>query len=143
MDRTSYDMRSSAWSSDVCSSDRDWDESDITFSTVGPSWCEQVTYKAVRALVWFFIAIALYIAWRLEWKMAVGALASVAHDLAICVGFYAVFQIEVTPATVIAFLTILGYSLYDTIVVFDRMQENEAKLKGTGRVTYKIGRAHV
>src|SRR3546814_20298013 len=58
------------------------------------------------------------------------------HDLAICVGFYAVFQIEVTPATVIAFLTILGYSLYDTIVVFDRMQENEAKLKGTGRVTY-------
>src|SRR3546814_14076471 len=68
--------------------------------------------------------------------MAVGALASVAHDLAICVGFYAVFQIEVTPATVIAFLTILGYSLYDTIVVFDRMQENEAKLKGTGRVTY-------
>ena len=58
------------------------------------------------------------------------------HDLIISVGFYALFQFEVTPATVIAFLTILGYSLYDTIVVFDRMQENAAKLKGTGRVTY-------
>ncbi|MET0729105.1 MAG: protein translocase subunit SecF [Acidimicrobiales bacterium] len=109
---------------------------DITVSTVGPSWGEQVSKKAQRALVWFFIAITAYIAWRLEWRMAVGALASVAHDLIISVGFYALFQIEITPATVIAFLTILGYSLYDTIVVFDRMQENEEKLKGTGRVTY-------
>src|SRR5690606_17232197 len=67
---------------------------------------------------------------------AVGALASVIHDLIISVGFYAVFQIEITPATVIAFLTILGYSLYDVIVVFDRMQENSAKLSATGKMTY-------
>jgi preprotein translocase subunit SecF len=109
---------------------------DITVSTVGPSWGDQVTEKAERALIWFFIAITLYITWRLEWKMAVGALASVVHDLIISVGFYAVFQIEITPATVIAFLTILGYSLYDTIVVFDRMQENSARLSAIGKITY-------
>ena len=112
------------------------EEADISVSTVGPSWGEQVTEKAQRALVWFFIVIALYISWRLEWKMAIGALASVVHDLVIAVGIYALFQIEITPATVIAFLTILGYSLYDTIVVFDRMQENAARLGPTGKVTY-------
>src|SRR3546814_10584899 len=95
----------------------DVDEGDITVSTVGPSWGEQVTDKAVRALVWFFIAIALYIAWRLEWRMAVGARASVAQDLAICVGFYAGFQIEVTRATVIAFLTTPGSSLNATMAL--------------------------
>jgi preprotein translocase subunit SecF len=109
---------------------------DITVSTVGPSWGDQVTKKAERALVWFFVAISLYITWRLEWKMAIGALASVVHDLIISVGFYAVFQIEITPATVIAFLTILGYSLYDTIVVFDRMQENAQRVGASGKKTY-------
>lgn len=110
--------------------------SDISVSTVGPSWGDQVTAKAQRALIWFFVAITLYISWRLEWKMAIGGLASVIHDLIISVGFYAVFQIEITPATVIAFLTILGYSLYDTIVVFDRMQENAARLSPMGKLTY-------
>ncbi len=109
---------------------------DISISTVGPSWGEQVTDKALRAMLWFFLAITLYITWRLEWKMAIGALASVVHDLIISVGIYALFQIEITPATVIAFLTILGYSLYDTIVVFDRMQENSARLSAIGKLTY-------
>jgi preprotein translocase subunit SecF len=109
---------------------------DISVSSVGPSWGQQVTDKAERALLWFFLAITLYITWRLEWKMAVGALASVVHDLIISVGIYAVFQIEITPATVIAFLTILGYSLYDTIVVFDRMRENSERLSAIGKTTY-------
>jgi len=109
---------------------------DISVSTVGPSWGDQVTDKAQRALIFFFIAIALYMAIRLEWKMAVGALVSVVHDLLISVGFYAALQIEVTPATVIAFLTILGYSLYDTIVVFDRMHENTARLSAGSKATY-------
>jgi preprotein translocase subunit SecF len=112
------------------------DVEDISVSTVGPSWGEQVTDKAQRAMLWFFLAITLYITWRLEWKMAIGALASVIHDLIISVGIYALFQIEITPATVIAFLTILGYSLYDTIVVFDRMQENSARLSAIGKLTY-------
>lgn len=114
----------------------DISETEISVSTVGPSWGDQVSSKAQRALVYFFIVISLYMAIRLEWKMAIGALVSVVHDLLISVGFYAVLQIEITPATVIAFLTILGYSLYDTIVVFDRMQENTAKLTAGSKTTY-------
>jgi preprotein translocase subunit SecF len=122
--------------SDALAEEAGIDATDISESTVGPSWGDQVTEKAQRALVYFFIAIALYMAIRLEWKMAVGALASVVHDLVVSVGFYSLFQIEITPATVIAFLTILGYSLYDTIVVFDRIRENAARLTSTSRATY-------
>ncbi len=87
----------------------------------------QISAKAERALVVFFVIISLYIALRLEWKMAAGALAAVVHDILLTVGFYALFQFEVTPATVIAVLTILGYSLYDTIVVYDKVKENADK----------------
>ena len=80
--------------------------------------------------------MAVYIAIRLEWKMAIGALVAVAHDILISVGVYSLFQFEVTPATVIAFLTIMGYSLYDTIVVFDKTHEITGRLSGTGRYTY-------
>ena len=80
--------------------------------------------------------MAGYIAVRLEWKMAVGALIAVAHDIVISVGLYAVFQFEVTPATVIAFLTIMGYSLYDTIVVYDKVRDVGGRLTVTGRYTY-------
>jgi len=110
--------------------------SDISVSTVGPSWGDQVSSKAQRALGVFFVLITVYMVVRLEWKMAAGALAAVVHDLVISVGVYALFQIEITPATVIAFLTILGYSLYDTIVVFDRMQANAALLATSSRRSY-------
>jgi preprotein translocase subunit SecF len=100
------------------------DRTDVAISTVGPTWGDEILEKAQRALIVFFVLIAAYIAVRLEWKMAVGALASVVHDILIVVGFYALFQLEVTPATVIAILTIMGYSLYDTIVVFDKAQSN-------------------
>lgn len=96
---------------------------DISRSEVGPSWGDEITNKARTALIWFFILLALYITFRLEWKMAAAALVAVGHDILISVGVYAVFRFEVTPATVIAFLTIMGYSLYDTIVVFDRVKE--------------------
>jgi len=109
---------------------------DVSVTTVGPSWGEEITEQAQRALVFFFIAIMLYISIRLEWKMAVGAIVSMAHDLLLSIGVYSVFQIEVTPATVISFLTILGYSLYDTIVVFDRALENSARQ--VSRVPYRI-----
>ncbi|HUF31694.1 MAG TPA: protein translocase subunit SecF [Acidimicrobiales bacterium] len=100
------------------------DRTDVAISTVGPTWGDEILEKAQRALIVFFVLIAAYIAVRLEWKMAVGALAAVVHDILIVIGFYAVFQLEVTPATVIAILTIMGYSLYDTIVVFDKAQAN-------------------
>jgi len=108
----------------------------VGFESVGPTWGSAITDKAIRALVFFFIAIALYISVRLEWRMAVGALAAVAHDIVISVGVYAIFRFEVTPATVIAFLTIMGYSLYDTIVVYDKVRDITARVGATGRYTY-------
>ncbi|MAL66361.1 MAG: protein translocase subunit SecF [Acidimicrobiaceae bacterium] len=112
------------------------DVTDVSVTTVGPSWGDQITSKARNALFWFFVIVAGYIAVRLEWKMAVGALVAVTHDILISVGVYAIFQFEVTPATVIAFLTIMGYSLYDTIVVYDKVRDVGGRLTVTGRYTY-------
>ena len=109
---------------------------DVSVTTVGPSWGDQITNKARNALIWFFVIIAIYIAIRLEWRMSVGALVAVAHDIIISVGIYSLFQYEVTPATVIAFLTIMGYSLYDTIVVYDKVREIGRRLGPTERYTY-------
>ena len=97
---------------------------------------DEVTDKALRALVMFVVVVAFYITVRLEWKMAVGALVAVAHDIVLSVGVYSVFQFEITPATVIAFLTIMGYSLYDPIVVYDKVREIVARLGATERYTY-------
>jgi preprotein translocase subunit SecF len=110
--------------------------SDVAVSTVGPTWGDEILSKAQRALVVFFVIIAIYMAVRLEWKMAIGALAAVVHDILITVGFYALFQLEVTPATVIAFLTIMGYSLYDTIVVFDKVRANVERPALAQKMTY-------
>lgn len=112
------------------------DQADVTASAVGASWGSQVTSKARTALIVFFIVLFIYISIRLEWKMAVGALAAVAHDILLTVGIYALFQLEVTSATVIAFLTILGYSLYDTLVVFDKIRDNESRAQGATAMTY-------
>jgi preprotein translocase subunit SecF len=111
------------------------DIDEVSISTVGPSWGDEITEQALRALVIFLVVVALYMAWRLEWRMAAGAMVALAHDLLISVGIYSIFQFEVTPATVIAFLTILGYSLYDTIVVFDKALENTAR---AGRQPYRF-----
>ena len=98
---------------------------EVNTSTIGPTWGDQITRSALWALGWFFLAVAAYLAWRLEWRMAIGALAAVVHDLVITAGVYSLFGFEVSPATVIALLTILGYSLYDTVVVFDKVLENQ------------------
>src|SRR5207237_9098172 len=95
-----------------------------------------VARKARTSLIVFFIAIAIYISARFEWKMAAAALIAVAHDILVTVGVYSLSRFEVTPATVVAFLTILGYSLYDTIVVFDKVQENAKGLSAQRRMTY-------
>jgi preprotein translocase subunit SecF len=108
----------------------------VDVNEVGPSWGNEISRKAVRALIFFFIAIAGYITLRFEWKMAVAALAAVVHDILVTVGVYALSGFQVTPATVIAFLTILGYSLYDTVVVFDKVEENTRGLASAGRMTY-------
>jgi preprotein translocase subunit SecF len=97
---------------------------DVSTAAVSSSWGRSITEKAIRALLVFFVLVSLFIAWRFEWKMAASAILAMAHDVLISVGVYAIFRFEVTPATVVAFLTILGYSLYDTVVVFDRVKEN-------------------
>jgi preprotein translocase subunit SecF len=103
---------------------------DVSLTSVGPSWGEEISRKALRALIFFLIAITLYISLRFEFKMAVPTLAALIHDVLITIGVYSLAGFQVTPATVIALLTILGFSIYDGIVVFDKVDEN-AKLVGT------------
>lgn len=108
----------------------------VSISEIGPSWGKAVTEKGQRALVFFFVAVALYISFRFEWKMAVAALLGLIHDMLVTVGIYSLSGFEVTPTTVIAFLTIMGFSLYDNVVVFDKIDENTRGLAASGRLTY-------
>jgi preprotein translocase subunit SecF len=112
------------------------DAGEVSVSTVGPSWGDEITRSAERALVIFLVVMLIYLSIRLEWQMAVATVIAMVHDIIISVGVYSVFQLEVTPGTVIAFLTILGYSIYDTIVVFDKVKENEGRVGVTNRMTY-------
>jgi len=100
---------------------------DVSVNSVSSTWGRDITEKAIRALIIFLAVVAVFISIRFEWRMAVAAIIAMIHDVIISVGVYSIFGFIVTPATVIAFLTILGYSLYDTIVVFDRIRENEAR----------------
>ncbi len=109
----------------------------VTINDVGPTWGGQVTQKALIALVAFFIGVVIYISFRFEWKMAIAALIAVIHDLLVVVGVYSLTGFQVTPDTAIAVLTILGYSLYDTVVVFDRVGENTKGLGASGKMTYE------
>jgi preprotein translocase subunit SecF len=104
---------------------------EISFSFTSSTWGAEITEKAIRALVVFLLVVGVFISVRFEWRMAVSGIAATINDVIVAVGVYSVFQFEVTPATVIAFLTILGYSLYDTIVVFDRVKENEGRYAST------------
>jgi preprotein translocase subunit SecF len=108
---------------------------EVSVASVSSSWGRSITEKAVRALLIFFVIVSMYIAWRFEWKMAIAAILAMMHDVLISVGLYAVFGFSVTPATVIAFLTILGFSLYDTIVVFDKVHENTTRY-AAAKVSY-------
>jgi len=108
----------------------------VSINTVGSSWGKQITSKAIESLIIFLIAIVLYLSVRYEWKMAAAAIIALIHDLIITTGIYALVGFEVSPSTVIGLLTILGYSLYDTVVVFDKVRENTAPIAGGSRYTY-------
>ena len=108
----------------------------ISVTTVGPSWGSQISGKALEALIAFLIVIVGYLSIAFEWKMAIAAFIALLHDLVIATGVYALAGFQVSPATVIGLLTILGYSLYDTVVVFDKVRENTAGLLGGARTTY-------
>lgn len=109
---------------------------EIDTSSVGSAWGGQITSAALRGLAVFLVLVSLYIGFRYEFKMAAGALVALLHDLLLTAGVYSLFDFLVTPATVIGLLTILGYSLYDTVVVFDKVQENTRGLLSQNKVTY-------
>ncbi len=108
---------------------------DVQETFVGPTWGQRITTQSLRALIVFLIVVTLYISIRLDRKMAVVALAAMAHDVLLTIGLYALVGFSVSPATVIAILTILGYSLYDTVVIFDRVKDNAHTLGEPGRRT--------
>jgi preprotein translocase subunit SecF len=108
----------------------------IDTQIIGPSWGKEITRKALYGLVGFLVVVVLYLAMTFEPKMAFAAIVAVVHDVFITVGIYALVGFDVTPATVIGFLTILGYSLYDTVVVFDRVRENTRSITSTSKMTY-------
>jgi len=112
------------------------DAGDVSVTDVGPTWGDRISRKALVALLVFFVLIAIYLTFRFEGKMALAALSAVVHDIIITVGVYAITGFEVTPATVIAFLTILGFSLYDTVVVFDKISENTPTVGAARGDTY-------
>ncbi|MDF2092089.1 protein translocase subunit SecF [Knoellia sp. 3-2P3] len=113
------------------------DENQVSASFVGPSWGQSVSEQALRALVVFlvltFLVMAIYFR---TWKMSVAAMIALVHDMVITVGIYALTGFEVSPATMIGFLTVLSYSLYDTVVVFDKVRENTQDAFGNKRQTY-------
>ncbi|EPH40718.1 protein translocase subunit SecF [Streptomyces aurantiacus] len=117
-------------------SEFDMKADDINADLVGPSWGEQIANKAWQGLAIFMILVVIYLAIAFEWRMALAALIALIHDITITVGVYALVGFEVTPGTVIGLLTILGYSLYDTVVVFDSLKEQSKDLAKQTRFTY-------
>ena len=110
---------------------------DVSASFIGPSWGADITGSAVRALVIFLVLVAIVMAvYFRTWKMALAGLIALVHDLVITAGVYGILGFEVTPAAVIGFLTILGYSLYDTVVVFDKIRENTSQLGSSTSRTF-------
>ena len=109
-------------------------EADVTNNLIGASWGQQITEKGVIALVVFLMLVSLLIwAYFRDWKMAVAAIVALLHDLAVTVGIYALVGFSFSPASLIGMLTILGYSLYDTVVVFDKVRENVHELPKQNR----------
>ena len=109
----------------------------VTTSFIGPSWGSQVTHKAIIALIVFLLLVSIVLAaYFRTWKMSLAALVALLHDLIFTVGIYALTGIEISPASMIGFLTILGYSLYDTVVVFDKVKENTEEAMATGHRSY-------
>lgn len=108
----------------------------ISVTSVSSSWGHDITVKAIEALIVFLIAVSIYLSIRFQWRMAVGAFIALIHDLIIAAGIYSIVGFEVTPSTVVGLLTILGFSLYDTVVVYDKVAENSKDITAGSRMTY-------
>ncbi len=121
---------------DAIAADLDVDKTEVAVQVVGPSWGGEITRKALYGLGAFLLFIVVYLSIAFEWRMAVSALVALLHDIVATIGIYALVGFDVTPATVIGLLTILGYSLYDTVVVFDKVRENTRGVLGQSQRTY-------
>ncbi|WAU80860.1 protein translocase subunit SecF [Streptomyces sp. Qhu-G9] len=132
----SIDTAKSDQIKEVLAKDLNVDAEKISADLVGPSWGDQVAAKAWQGLAIFMVLVVIYLAIAFEWRMAVAALVALIHDITITVGIYALVGFEVTPGTVIGLLTILGYSLYDTVVVFDSLKEQTKDITKQTRWTY-------
>jgi preprotein translocase subunit SecF len=110
--------------------------SQVSPESVSPEWGQDITRQALVALAVFLVAVVLFLAVRFQPKMAIGAIAALLHDIVVTAGIYALVGFEVSPSTVIGFLTILGFSLYDTVVVFDKVDENVRDLDRSARMTW-------
>ncbi len=113
---------------------------EVSKASIGPTWGQAIANKALLGLTVFVVLVVLFIwAYFREWRMSVAAIVALAHDLLITVGVYSLAKFEVSPATITGFLTILGYSLYDTVVVFDKVRENTRGITASTRRTYAEG----
>ena len=108
----------------------------ISVQSVSSSWGHEISVKAIEGLIVFLIVVSIYLSIRFQWRMAVGAFIALVHDLLLAAGVYSLVGFEVTPSTVVGLLTILGFSLYDTVVVYDRVSENSKDITAGSRMTF-------
>jgi preprotein translocase subunit SecF len=108
----------------------------VNYQTIGSSWGHDTTIKALEGLIIFLVAVSIYMALRFEWRMAVGGILALAHDLIVAAGIYSLVGFQVTPSTIVGLLTILGFSLYDTVVVYDKVGENAKDILAGSRMTF-------
>lgn len=111
-------------------------QGDISVQSVSSSWGHDISVKAIEGLIVFLIAVSIYLSIRFHWRMAVAAFIALVHDLVVAAGVYSIVGFEVTPSTVVGLLTILGFSLYDTVVVFDKVAENSRDITAGSRMTF-------
>jgi len=115
------------------------DSKKVNATTVSSEWGHDITIKAIQGLIIFLILVSIYISIRFQWRMAVAGIVALLHDLLVAAGVYSLVGFEVTPSTVVGLLTILGFSLYDTVVVYDRVAENTKDLLAGSRMTFSEG----
>jgi preprotein translocase subunit SecF len=108
----------------------------ISIDSVSSSWGHDISVSAIEGLIVFLIVVSIYISIRFQWRMAVGGIIALLHDLVLAAGVYSIIGFQVTPSTVVGLLTILGFSLYDTVVVYDKVAENSRDLLAGSRMTF-------
>jgi preprotein translocase subunit SecF len=111
-------------------------ERKLNINTVSGTWGSDVSRKALYGLFWFMVIVSIYISIRFQYRMAIAAIIALIHDLVLTAGVYSLIGFEVTPSTIVGLLTILGFSLYDTVVIFDKVGENTRDLTAGSRFTF-------